>query len=327
MSIFELSSFMKGMNYAGFQTNVFKSAESDQAIDHLAQTGVNWVAINVFWYQEDGRATLISPHESKTASDSSLYHLIRKLRNAGQKILLKPMVDALDHTWRGQFEPSNWEDWFESYRIMMFHYARIAEEMALDLFCIGCEFPMKNKHQHFWLELIREVRDIYSGPLTYAANHNKKSGFKRVAFWDQLDYIGIDAYFSVAGRRKNTNKRMMRGWNHCIRKIDRWYQKSVQKIPVIFTELGVTSVKGGTYKPWEYKHQKEPDWEEQAKYYESFFRSFEACDWLAGAFWWWWDNPSTGDFMYFNNSSYQTSYTPKGKDAEAVIKSFWAGIV
>ena len=324
MSIFLQADFMKGMNYAGFDRDVFASPESDQAIDALLLTGVNWVAVNVLWYQDTGSSIEIKPHEQKTVSDASLDHLIDYLQNKKIAILLKPMVDARDHTWRGQFAPEDREAWFDSYTKFILHYARIAEEKRLELFSIGCEFPMGNaEEQSHWLSLIEKVRSVYSGKLTYAANFNKKGSYKRVRFWDVLDYIGIDAYFSVSGRRRNSVRRMQRGWNRWIRRIERWYGRKDHSIPVLFTELGATSVRGGARRPWAYDQTSEPNWAEQAAYYEAFFNSFENRPWLKGSFWWWWDNPSTSDYIKREEGDYARFYTPKGKDAQEVLGRYY----
>ncbi len=314
---------MKGMNYAGFHPQVFSSPASDEAVDNLVKTGVNWVAVNIFWYQDDKWAVQIGRHDSKTVSDASLRHLIEYLHHLDLKVLLKPMVDARDHTWRGEFRPEDWEKWMASYREMMLHYAGIAGELAVALLCVGCEFPMDRVNQPMWRALIQDIRGAYPGPLTYAANFNKKCGFKKVTFWEDLDYIGIDAYFPVAGSRKNSVKRMQKGWNAGILAIERWYKKTRLRQPILFTELGAASATGGARKPWKFRQKSAPDWEEQANYYESFFRAFEDRDWLQGAFWWWWDNPSTGDYLLDREGRHATSHTPQGKDAEEVIRQYW----
>ena len=45
-----------------------------------------------------------------------------------------------------------------------------------------------------WLSLIAEVREVFSGELTYAANFDQ---FEMVSFWGPLDYISINAYFPL----------------------------------------------------------------------------------------------------------------------------------
>jgi hypothetical protein len=324
MIIYEQPDFIKGMNYAGFDREVFAIPESDESIDHLAGTGVNWIAVNLFWYQDSRSATSIQRDENNTVSDESLLHLIDYVHQKGMKVLLKPMVDARDGTWRGRFFPINWEQWFKQYGHFIGHYAKIAEEKEVEMLCVGCEFPMYDVVlQESWKNIIAQVRELYSGPLTYAANHSRRGIFKNIDFWEDLDYIGINAYFGVSGRKKNSVRRMRKGWKRIIRRLEKWFEKSGLSKPVLFTELGATSVNGGARKPWLFDRAQATDWEEQANYYEAFFNSFEDIEWLAGVFWWWWDNPSTQDYIKQENGEYVGYYTPKSKDAEAILREYW----
>jgi hypothetical protein len=324
-NIFQTPDFMKGMNYAGFSSEVFASPESDQAIDDLLQINANWMAINIFWYQGSKSSVRIERNPQKTVSDASLVHLIRYAQAKGFKILLKPMVDAMDHTWRGDFEPDSWASWFASYTDFIMHYAQLANKHNIDLFCIGCEYPMKEKVVHAgWEKLIAQVKVMYSGPLTYAANFNGNGSYRKVSFWESLDYVGIDAYFSVARKKAGSVKHMRRRWKRVGRRIGKWLRRKAPNKPVIFTELGVTSVEGGAMKPWVYDHLDKPNWQEQANYYEAFFHAFQKRDWFEGAFWWWWDNPSTGDFINDPNGKHQFSYSPRGKEAQAILAAYYA---
>ena len=317
--------FMRGMTYASFQPDVFKSAASDEAIDELAKINANWVAVNLWWYQKGPTTYSIFRNPEKTATDESLIHLIQYIRAHGMQIMLKPMLDSLDDTWRGNFKPRSWDKWFQNYTKFMLHYAQIAEDFHIPLLCIGCEFPFnKRDRQKGWFDLIKAIRKVYSGKLTYAANFNKHNSFKKVKFWDKLDYIGIDAYFAVSKRKLNSKKRMQRGWRKRLRRINRWYRWTRQNKPVIFTEAGVCSVSGAASTPWAYDLKTEPNWEEQANYYEAFFNSLKKANWLHGVFWWWWDNPSTGDYIHSNSDAYASSYTPKGKEAEKVLARFYS---
>jgi len=238
--------------------------------------------------------------------------------------MLKPMVDSTDHVWRGLFNPFDLNAWFESYEAFILHYAKLAEEFQLDLFCVGCEFPFfKRTKQRHWRDIIEKVRSTYQGKLTYAANFNRKNSYKHVKFWDALDYVGIDAYFSVATKKAPVLKRVIRGWKRRIKQIERWSRFTRHKKPVIFTELGVCSVNGGCMEPWAYD-KKDPNWEEQSCYYEAFFHSFQNKKWFKGVFWWWWDNPSTNDYIHAGGEEYEVSYTPNGKDAEEVLKEYFA---
>jgi hypothetical protein len=50
-----------------------------------------------------------------------------------------------------------------------------------------------SQRPEYWSQLIKKIKKIYSG--NYAANWDD---FDKVPFWNELDYIGIDAYFPLS---------------------------------------------------------------------------------------------------------------------------------
>jgi len=105
-----------------------------------------------------------------------------------------------------------------------------------------------------WRELIKEVRNIYKGKVTYAANFDN---YNEVAFWDDLDFIGINAYFSLRNPNEFIStpqamkKSLEKGWINVFENINTFrVQNKLQKKPIIFTELGYINRKNTTIEPW-----------------------------------------------------------------------------
>jgi hypothetical protein len=105
-----------------------------------------------------------------------------------------------------------------------------------------------------WKKLIKEVRSVYSGKLTYAANFDN---YQEVAFWKQLDFIGINAYFSL--RDANTTfddstqlkAQLKKGWDKVFAEIQSYTKrKGIKDKPLLFTELGYISRENATIEPW-----------------------------------------------------------------------------
>jgi len=101
--------------------------------------------------------------------------------------------------WRSNINfdhEKDWDNWFESYRKTILHFALMAEKTKAELFCIGTELRSSVKQQpEKWKELIKEIKTIYAGKLTYAANWD--CNFDTIDFWNELDYIGIQGYFPI----------------------------------------------------------------------------------------------------------------------------------
>lgn len=100
-----------------------------------------------------------------------------------------------------------------------------------------------------WRTLIAAVRDAYSGRLTYAANFDS---YRAVAFWDALDVIGINAYFSLRGGLDGSSEvaHYEARWRDVFDEIERFRDEQRLEQPVVFTELGYTFRRHSTVEPW-----------------------------------------------------------------------------
>ncbi len=103
-----------------------------------------------------------------------------------------------------------------------------------------------------WRRLVAAVREVYSGPLTYAANFDQ---YRSVTFWDAFDAIGINAYFPLrepdAAPTGDLHADLVRGWRRVLGEIDSFRGAcGLPDRPVVFTEIGYTTRAGATLAPW-----------------------------------------------------------------------------
>ena len=75
------------------------------------------------------------------------------------------------------------------------HHAELAARIQADIFCVGTELSKLSVYDAEWRRIIRDVRKIYKGPLTYAAVQGPE--FENLRFWDALDYIGLNNYYPL----------------------------------------------------------------------------------------------------------------------------------
>ncbi|MFK7934963.1 MAG: hypothetical protein AB8G22_15745 [Saprospiraceae bacterium] len=106
-----------------------------------------------------------------------------------------------------------------------------------------------------WINLIQNIRAVYQGELTYAANFDN---YMEVDFWDQLDYIGINAYFPLRTPETSTllqpelELTFLTSWDSIFQEIQQFkLAEDIPEKPVIFTELGYVSAEGATLAPWQ----------------------------------------------------------------------------
>lgn len=108
--------------------------------------------------------------------------------------------------------------------------------------------------QH-WRQLIQQTRQIYNGQLTYAANFDQ---YQSVGFWDDLDLIGINAYFPLRSQSQYTSQHQLKqqlsaGWRQILSDIEAFRrEQSITDKAVVFTELGYTRWEQNTLAPWSY---------------------------------------------------------------------------
>lgn len=105
-----------------------------------------------------------------------------------------------------------------------------------------------------WRDIIANTRVHYSGELTMAANYDS---YRDISFWDDLDFIGINAYFPLrtVNRTPISNDsiylEIVDGWEKVFEEIDEF--KSTEKLknkPIFFTEIGYTKKEYSTVTPW-----------------------------------------------------------------------------
>ena len=173
----------------------------------LAATGAGWSGLLTTWYMERRTSTEIRPVANRSNADDVVRRAISELHALGLRVMLKPHVDVEDGTWRAQIEPADRARWFESYAAFIDHYVAIASETRVEMLVIGTELASMSgaRHADDWALLIARVRTRYPGLLTYAANGVEPgSEFTSVAFWPELDLVGVDVYTPLTDKTNPT---------------------------------------------------------------------------------------------------------------------------
>jgi uncharacterized membrane protein len=292
----------------------------------LRDTGSNWMGLLVTWYQQDASSNVIARHPdpNKDHTDARIRTAIRDAHSRGLQVMLKPHVDALNGQWRGDFNPSNPTAWFQSYTQFILHYAQIAQEEGAELYCMGTEFKTISgaANRDRWIAVINAIRGAYGGPLTYAANATFPADeFTSVSFWDQIDIIGLDGYFTLTDQNNPTLTQLISAWTsnrfgeNIVAAVQN-FASSRQK-PVIFTEIGYKSTDGTNREPWNFGLSGAVDTAEQRDCYQAAFTVWsQQSSWMRGFFWWAWPVPPP--------AANDGDYNPRSKPAETVLRT-WQG--
>src|SRR3954464_3056543 len=294
-----------GMSYTSFGSNVLSSSASDQSLLNMSQVGTDTVALNFWWFQNSISANSMAENFSRYSSTmSSVSHAIDTIHSLGMKVLLKPMLDVSDanSTWRAYIDPSNKSQWFNKYTNFIGSFADMAQSKGVELLSIGCEMNTMEQpaNNASWSNLIANMRARYSGKLTYAANWGaigqNVGGYQNVPWWNQLDYIGIDAYFPIASSNNTTLAGLTSAWQNQANAIETWRAShGLTNKQVLFTEVGYQSADGSARAPYGVSGTPVVDLQEQADAYQALLTVMPTKSWWDGAFWWAWDtNPYAG---------------------------------
>ncbi|MBP92820.1 MAG: glycoside hydrolase [Flavobacteriaceae bacterium] len=243
---------------------------------------------------------------------------INVLQKSSLQVMLKPQIWVWHGEFTGHIKMPNEVAWLEleqTYSQFILDFAKLAQEKQVALFCIGTELEQFIVHRpEFWQELIKNIRAVYSGELTYAANWDE---YKRIPFWNDLDYIGVDAYFPVSDKITPRVEDAITGWQ--AHKIEMKTVSETFKKPILFTEFGYRSTDYTGKEPWvsDYKIIA-LNFEGQTNATQALFETFWKEPWFAGGFVWkWFHNHAE------SGGKKDNQFTPQNKPVEAVIRDYY----
>ncbi len=295
---------------------------TEKHVNPVAAIQANYAAVMPFGFIRDLKhPEIIHNTERQWFGETRIgaKQYIEALRRKGIKIMLKPQI----WVWRGEFTghiemdtEANWQALEASYSNFILEYANLAREVKAEVFCIGTELEkfIENRPE-YWDNLIVEIKKIFKGKLTYAANWDE---FKRTPFWNDLDFIGVDAYFPVSHSKTPTVDECIKGWElhkQVIKKIADQHKK-----PILFTEFGYRSVDFSGKEPWKSdRSMTGVNLEAQTNTTKALFDTFWKEEWFAGGFIWKWFHNHEASGGVEN-----TQFTPQNKPVEQLIKMHYA---
>lgn len=293
-----------------------------EPLHKIRHTNSNWVALVPYAFQrgEDCVVQYNSNGRWWGENIEGIRGSVDLAKRAGLKIMLKPQI-YIHGKWTGDIEcnsDSYWKSWEESYTKFIMQFASIAQEKEVELLCFGTELknPIKERPAYF-VQLIKDIRKIYKGQLTYAANWDD---YDMVKFWKELDFIGINAYCPLSEKETPTVAELTTKWKPYMKNMEKFSKKFGKKI--LFTEYGYLPINGSTLKPWEVPHQLEKyDLNEmvQANAFEGLFSCLSTKSWWAGGFIWKWF-PISGNGR---DGKPHKDFTPQDKMAQKVIERWY----
>jgi len=277
----------------------YGSAFSEQTLDEMYRMGSNWVALTAFGRVWDLESTQIKLDFEASFEENrrDIIAVVKQAHARGMKVLLIPHIfvessgskgDQADK-WRGESNRQSaaaWARYLKAYREFVLTWANVASSAGVDAYSLGAECKsFSGRFGRYWTSLIADVRRTYAGLLTY--NANWWGELEYVIFWDQLDLIGINAFFDMADKNGAT-------YAEYVAKAVQYREQvanlaEVLQMPVIFTELGYTARTDAGVHPWQWPENVKGaafNPAEQARAYAAAAEAFLSERWFAGFFVW-----------------------------------------
>lgn len=289
---------------------------------HVRNINANWVAVMPYGFSYQGKPEVHFNHDRQWWGErmEGCRTMIRQAQNNGLSVMLKPMI-YIPAGWAGDYSletETQWQAWEENYSRFILSYAEIANEEKVGLFVIGTEFRIAvEARPAYWKKLIREIRRVYKGALTFAANWDF---YERVPFWNELDIIGVNAYFPLVNSEIPQVDSLVMAWSGPLQQLESFSKAEHKKI--LITELGYRSISKPAWRQWEQESVPSeigalPP--AQVNAWEGFFKAAWQKSFISGCFLWNWypDHSRSG-------GEGDSDYTPQNKPAEEVIRSWFA---
>ena len=288
----------------------------DAGIKQLTNYNANYgVIVPYAWMQslEEPEVFYNSERGSWGGRPHGVKITIDLMKKQNLKVLLKPQLWIGRGQYTGHIDlktEAEWKILEDSYKAYIMRFAKIAASKNIGMFCIGTELDSFVKlRPEYWDKLIKDIRAVYKGKITYAGNWDS---YKYVHFWDQLDFIGIDAYFPVSEEKTPTASIIQESWKKWIDEMSMLSRKLDKKI--LFTEYGYISADYAGKEPWaNAREDRLENQKAQAILFQNLFDAVWGKEWFAGGFIW------KHHAEQSRRRGYEKLFTTQDKEAQKVV--------
>ncbi len=300
-----------------------------RTLEESARMGARWIALTPFGRVLDlsGRGVDPTFEQPFTQNREDVRRAIQMAHARGLKVMLVPHLWVESGQWRAEIDPGTdegWDRWTKSYGAFVRGWAEVAEETRADLFSAGVELRswVTTSRAPSFAALVRQLRTVYHGPITYSANWDD---VEHTVVLGELDVIGINAFYPLADKDGAPFEKLLEGGGRVRERVhalaETWNK------PVLFTEIGYTTRPDPAIRPWEWPDAMKDvkiDERAQADAYRALVAPLLDEPYFMGFFVW---------RLYADPDDVSQEagwgFSPRGKLAELVVRdafaASWAG--
>jgi len=232
----------------------YGSRPYERTLEESRAWGANWVALTPFGRTMNLRPTGVDLTFEREfeKNRADVVRAVHMAHGRGLRVFLVPHLWVESGGWRAEIDPGSdeaWERWMVGYEAFVLTWAAVAAESGVDLFSVGVELRswVTTVRASRFSELIRRVRGIYLGPVTYSANWDD---VQDTMILGELDVIGINAFYPLTDEVDADFGQLLEGGAKVAEQVralaSGWGR------PVMFTEIGYTTRSDPALRPWEW---------------------------------------------------------------------------
>ena len=301
---------------------------SRRALDEAVAMGATWVSLTPFgrvWdLSPDGiDLTFEAPYEENRRN---VLAAIDQAHARGLSVLVVPHLWVETGGWRALIEPggdAEWARWAEAYRAFVLAWAEVAERGGAEMLSVGVELRswVTGPRAATFAAIVRDVRAVYSGLITYSANWDD---VEETLILSELDLIGVNAFYPLTEVPGASRPELALGALRVAEGLERIARAHGK--PVLLTEVGYTTREDPALRPWEWPDgmtNVRVDEQAQADAFGAILGPMLDARWCAGFFVW---------RLYADpddvSQEAEWGFSPRGKLAELVLRdaftAYWA---
>jgi hypothetical protein len=217
----------KSFNIQGFNIGVWSKTgirfnDISILLDSIKKVGSNTVSIDIGVNVDDnGFVIPIESQMSQHPKISDLVTIFDLCKSKGfENIIFKP--HTIDNNTSNRL---NWNvpdtlkynsNILKEWGNYLVNVTKLLGKNTPNIICIGTEMnTIDSKKKDEWVSLIKNLRSVYNGKLTYDALFDRWTSnpdIAEVTFWDELDYIGLSLYAPVTKNNNPTENEINNGW-------------------------------------------------------------------------------------------------------------------
>ena len=304
------SDLIKGISIVASRDSI-----NERIVGPVKKFNPNHVSIHPYAFIRDlGNPAIVHNSDRQWWGErvAGVQHTIETFKKNGLQVMLKPQLWIGRGIYTGTINldtNAQWELLERSYTPFIMDYAKVARDTQTEIFCIGTELEsFITARPEYWNTLIKNIRSVYKGKITYAGNWDS---YKTVPFWDQMDLIGVDAYFPVSSQHTPDLQTIKSGWAPWVeemRLISQQYNKQI-----LFAEYGYVSADYAGKEPWTSADgSRSPNPLAQKNLLQAQYELVWNQDWFAGGFLW-------KHHIETGRGNFEKRFTTQGKVAAQTV--------